>query len=1176
MEQQILPLNGAMNQDLHPKYIRSEEGEVYERNNLRPNSIDGTRWVNRKINGNTLIDKTLPDGNNKVIGWCENMKNDAIIYFIYNDFGNHSIYRYYQKSKIIEYIWFGESQLDFQDTIIKAWVAEDDLYWVNGDNACVKMCNITKSVNYTIWLQTGVINTPRYTEDDRDFSVNIFHMEKKPPRYAPEVVYTTQVYDIFNNGEAINFNNLRKKQFQFKYCYVYDDNQESAWSPISKVPLPENELDINGEWVEDIRTNNAIRVFFDSGSNQVKKIKFAARECTNRAAMGDFFTFREIEITTYAGVRNYIPDTEYETYFLNNSKLANINTEINNRYYDDIPLSGRDTLLLNGQWGTVAMPKVGYDLTDVNYKLDVIRTERDFGVSEIAMTVCQGTCYGYTIARTYITIPTQFYADSTYTISFNYGGTDYFFSLLANDYSVGYPNSMALAFCGVINAGTGHDLFDQVPADLNIIESNHLNIGQAARQLTNVVGLITTTSVVSDAVYKSLKRGQYHPFAIVYNDGYGRYNVAQGKMELFSPWVDCTLAGDKNSTIGCRISIYSAPPPQAETYRLAYVPNKTYSYFLQLAGVKIEEHSTDQNDWQYGIPDGKYLLLINQAIQRIRDQYPNTQIANYIWQNGDRVKGVFNDEHSYEILSELSFVSGQDGEGNDIVESGYLIDHEINYSDCEGLVTTTTTTSASGFNHDSLIEIYRPSVSLASEIFYEIGDEYPVLQDANGNYYHGVPDESSPLFVQAQTFHTDGSLENEAIYDLDFGDVYFRLRGFVDEDLNTSRIIPVEDVNYSDFYTSSGIDLGRVTARIEMEQKILNSLMHGESFIEGSELNRLNVWIPGTTRLDLSSTYGDITGIEEMGGTLKVIQEHVEGSVMIGEVTAKFADMGDWIFLGDTVFGAYRRYPEKRGSTYRRSIISNIRYLYYFDESTSEFIRSSPNGQQAISKEFQMQSWFERKAKELREADPNSYKDVIVSFNNNYEEVWVSFIVNGDIETLVFSEKEGQKGWLFFVYLLAEDYPENFASYKDTQISFYNGQLYLQNEGDPNTFFGINHNSSLKAYVNKFPIVSKRYASLNIASNRNIWQIVFNIPEGLNYMDQLSYLKPAIISQRENMLYSDILRNVKTRAGVIDVTRLRNAERMTGEYMGIQLVETDFDDDQVTLGNISVNFEIAK
>jgi len=84
IQNQIATINSSMNFDNTGKYIRTEQGQVAERINLRVNSKDGQRYYNEKIKGNTLVNTDLPPGTNKTIGWCVDYKNNAILYFIYN------------------------------------------------------------------------------------------------------------------------------------------------------------------------------------------------------------------------------------------------------------------------------------------------------------------------------------------------------------------------------------------------------------------------------------------------------------------------------------------------------------------------------------------------------------------------------------------------------------------------------------------------------------------------------------------------------------------------------------------------------------------------------------------------------------------------------------------------------------------------------------------------------------------------------------------------------------------------------------------------------------------------------------------------------------------------------------------------------------------------------------
>jgi hypothetical protein len=994
----------------------------------------------------------------------------------------------------------------------------------------------------------------------------VFPMIKRPPQFAPEVMYVDMVWDLQDTAQTINFNNLRRKMFQFKYKYTYLDNQESAYSPISRVPLPPYEVDIEGEWDDNICKNNAIGMKLNTGNSYVKKITIAARECQNRSALGDFYIIKEVDKYDKNGTKLLNDFETYPYFFLNTKQLENINTPINNRYCDDVPLSGNDTTLLDGKYCAISLPKKNYDLVDIDYSLEPIPIE--ITGSELVQTIIP---YSYNDSNHNYTVTITYYANSEFYIEFD-DHSHVHHSYHIDSGMVAPPTSTQLA----------HDLANAIEIDKANVA--HLN---SCTHINNVITLDFNhnqpTWGTFNAYYleggseeqlvtPSLKHCQYHPFVIIYNDGFGRYGIAQGDKELYSP-----VEQDCNSPwkICCRMSINNKPPDWAFSYRIGYLPNKSYLYFLQVPYVqswvngtgKIFKPQQTATIKVKDIPTGYYFLLINQSIRRMRENYPNVFIADYIFTEGDRVRKVCSGD-TYEILRELTI--------------NYWLDSHAYTVDPDGTITgyLIKQNLIDSVDFINLLEVYRPSVSISipngsyNNIFYETGDEYVIENPGQENRRHmgqeGV--NKYGYFDINQVLDINNNPVSPAILYLEMADVYIRNRMGVKPNLTYSSQ-SVEDINYSDFFTSNGISMGRVTAKIESKQKTLNSVVRGEQFLEGTETNWLNVFLLGTKSFDASDLYGKITGIDEMGGTLKVLQEHKETSITIGEVTAKFADVGEFTYIGDTVFGAYRRYPENRGTTYRRSMAQNNRYLYYFDESTGEFIRSSPNGQAPVSKEYSMQNWFEKKAKSLREFV--GYKDVVTSFDNDYEEVLVSFIIGDTIETKVFSEKEGNKGWLESVkYFNDTDIPELFASFKDTLVSWMNGQLYLHNSGANNTFYGKLHGCSLKAVVNGHLTYTKRYSSIRLSTDKNLWNIEFTIPQGENYPDQKTILRTAMMRKKENALYSDILRNIISRAGVEDFTLIYDGTRMVGEYMDVEISDATSDD--VSLGAVQVNYLIAK
>jgi len=114
----------AMNLDKNDKsLLPTETREVY-------NSITDRKGVFTRIEGNTLVNFTLPAGDNKVIGWCNDYSRHAIIYFVKNSLGNHCILRV-RGNKIDKVLWV-QPVLNFKGRINHANVIGDLLYWTDG------------------------------------------------------------------------------------------------------------------------------------------------------------------------------------------------------------------------------------------------------------------------------------------------------------------------------------------------------------------------------------------------------------------------------------------------------------------------------------------------------------------------------------------------------------------------------------------------------------------------------------------------------------------------------------------------------------------------------------------------------------------------------------------------------------------------------------------------------------------------------------------------------------------------------------------------------------------------------------------------------------------------------------------------------------------------------------
>ncbi len=975
-----------------------------------------------------------------------------------------------------------------------------------------------------------------YLYDELNSEDIIFPLIKRPPQFAPSVYYTSILTDEY--GNTINFNNLRGKLFQFKYNYVYEDNQESAYSEISKVPLPDGSLSISGDWVNDLTTNNAISCTIDTGSHIIKKINIAAKDTSNQN-VGDFYIFMTIE--KFDNNENQIinDNSAYSVMFLNNNNKRNINTPINERYFDDIPISAGEVILLDGKYLTMSQPVKNYDKVDINMELSHSFNDANFGLSPINIkTDILSSDNNNTYYK--LIISNQIYTNANYWIKITFGNNE----IITAKYEVFdvFPGAVVIR----------DSLYDSIKSDSRINSNPEFFKGTFFTDLpfessifyaipkqvsdNSVKSVSATIETGSLPSIKSFKRGQYHKIGIVYNDEFGRYNVVNNSSTIFAPFPPYKAQYIQTSNISYSIS--SRPPIWAKTYRFVYQKNISYSYFIHLLKVEYISGGTDN------IPTGYTFLKINKSLDDYRNINSKMVIPDYIWIKGDHCRIIFSDRTDVNFIPDSYEITGPftrkylDGT-TEKTEDGFLVDGILIMPD--------------------ILEIVRPNYEYLGDIFYETGDSYSIIDAGTENRRHdsnGIA-QSADLSIPATGTFT-------------FGDVYMRRRLFA-----STTYYVVEDSNYSDYYQSNCIDKGRPTVEIlgGSKQKELYRIVRSENFIEGTEYNLLNIFLPQTEFFSVNPLYGKISGIIQSGDVLKVIQDRKETSIYVGRAMIKQADGSDVLIVSDKVFNEGNKYDSSFGTSYPHSIAANERNIYYFDDTTGDFIRSAPNGQLSLSEHYNMKSYFKRKANELRQS--SNYTDIIVTIDCGYNEVLITFINGIETETIVFFEKEEQKGFTYIANIKPlSGVPDNFAWYGNKVFSFLNGILWEHNIGTENNFYGDIKPCSITFEINANSASANKYTDIEISSPDNVWDVEFNIDKGTNYMAQKSILKPAIIRKKENRLFSPILRNILSRDNIENISLLRSGNQLIGETMKVTIynnTEGDF-----TLKEVEVKFLISK
>jgi hypothetical protein len=327
--------------------------------NITIDAIEGNRdYAATNIIGNREVDYDLPAGTNQVIGAYGDLIRNRVIYFIWNSNGNHVIAKYNNSTRVISKILENLTDTDDEDIlefnrykkIIHIEVVHRDegdlLYWTDG-NVSPKGLIITK-------IEDGDYGT---------VELDFIEAAKSPPLQPAVVAY--------GNDTTRTTNGLRRKLYQLKYRWKYDDNSTSTWSPWSDTPLPADLVDTDND--ADATNNNYIATTLQTGNKNVTDIQIAFRELGGNLWLDPLMTTSlnkaELGITDNA---------DYVYNFYND----NVPTEIDQResvlLFDYFPLLAKSMVLANGNvlvYGAITegYDRLGQDELDVEMTVEMVK-----------------------------------------------------------------------------------------------------------------------------------------------------------------------------------------------------------------------------------------------------------------------------------------------------------------------------------------------------------------------------------------------------------------------------------------------------------------------------------------------------------------------------------------------------------------------------------------------------------------------------------------------------------------------------------------------------------------------------------------------------------------------------------------------------------------------------------
>jgi hypothetical protein len=345
---------GGLDTDKDDRII--ENGSYRDALNVRVMSSDGSDvGAVENVKGNVL--NLLPPGyvfeeGAKCIGSHASEQRDSVIWFVYSPNGQHGIYERFHESGIIKVVLIN-SILNFSEDHLINHINDIEglLYWTDNYNPPRKI-NIEKATKHMLGDPDGYSSLlENGTDLEREQFINAM---KAQPVQRPSFNFLTD--------DTVKTNNVRGgRYFKFKYRYVYDDNEKSAWSPTSD--LTYTDLDFlsafsNSEIVSE-NSFNYINIYFNSGHETVRRVEICASENDS-----DFFLVTDVDVS------NSVNQEEIYSFY-NDGVYTFLEINESIKPFDDVPRLANAQELVDGNKLVYGNYLSGYDNHEVNAQLSV-------------------------------------------------------------------------------------------------------------------------------------------------------------------------------------------------------------------------------------------------------------------------------------------------------------------------------------------------------------------------------------------------------------------------------------------------------------------------------------------------------------------------------------------------------------------------------------------------------------------------------------------------------------------------------------------------------------------------------------------------------------------------------------------------------------------------------------
>lgn len=663
--------------------------------------------------------------------------------------------------------------------------------------------------------------------------------------------------------------------------------------------------------------------------------------------------------------------------------------------------------------------------------------------------------------------------------------------------------------------------------------------------------------------FPQLKRGSKHGFGIVYKDDCGRQNSVAKSDELIInlPSYSEPVYGDAIGAefLDCGIEnillptfkIYNTPPIWSKTYEIVYCGNLSMESWLQIRADSITDLS-----------NGRYSIDIQSTIDDVRTNNGRWKLSDWIWQEGDRLRLVCTIDPATGALTKYDILFDYEIDGIDDSDPAKLLIQAVNAPDL----------FASEVN--IVMEIYRPKKGLGIggakdiSVFYGSGMVFEIGTDVNGRKYHkGDVD---------QELNINGTVSSPAeVVNRAFDSWKFWRLNYVKE---TTTIKPFwAESNLPSDWWGGQILANKIMSQgfsflydISQKQSILTKrFRHGGFLLTGTQTNNI-AHFTYNDKNDLAEKDGDITGLREIGYTLKVIQWHKETSIYINRIQNFNADGTENFTLTDAFIGSVRPESTNFGCQHPDSILVNSRNLYYWDNIEGKVIRSAPNGQIAISgPEYKISRWFKDLGKWIIANGGSQLLKVRFGYNVEHNELWTTFRIGDMVYGAIFSETKTR--WTSMLNQITDAYVhagEFFAH-------LYLQKLWIMNVNENQdylTWGGTPTYSEIEVVSNIEPVRNKVFNAVALFADHLLQSLAkyVYIPAEASSSGDLMETNIPIWDRREGVYFGEILKDENSPGNFVNLNDTKmNGREMRGRYCFVKF-KTEEHNEKVRIDSVVI------